>query len=168
MQVLCCGTRRWNDPILIKRWLEQLQVARSPITILVGDNREKMPKGIIGADFFIAEIGYELDYDVRVFPALWGTHGRAAGPIRNRQMIQRQPDLVLAFRCDGESFGTDGVVQMALDQGIPTIQIHSDGTHENLKKPGPVAEQLEMFTGDEGPEGKPEPAWMQEILNGAL
>ena len=36
--------------------------------------------------------------DVRAFPAKWNEHGKAAGPIRNQQMLtEGKPDLVIAF-----------------------------------------------------------------------
>jgi hypothetical protein len=166
MQVLGCGTRHWNDPVIIRKWLEQLRAAQEPITILVGSDPLNVPKGLIGADFFITEIGFELDYNVLTFPALWQTYGRAAGPIRNKQMIDCRPDLVLAFRLDGESFGTDGVVDLALKQNIRVLMIHPDGTHERVRKSEPIAEQLGMFQDDQAP-AEIVPNWL-ENLNGKV
>jgi hypothetical protein len=37
---------------------------------------------------------------VIAMPADWANHGKAAGPIRNRKMLDLKPDLVLAFHAD--------------------------------------------------------------------
>jgi hypothetical protein len=53
-----------------------------------------------------------------VFPADWDKHGKAAGPIRNRQMVQAGADLCLAFPF-GESRGTWNCVNECKKAGIP-------------------------------------------------
>lgn len=54
-----------------------------------------------------------------VFEANWEKYGRAAGPKRNRLMVDSiQPDLVLAFFVPGEECGgTWDCVEYAQDQG---------------------------------------------------
>lgn len=54
------------------------------------------------------------------FPAQWYKYGRAAGPIRNQQMLDEgKPDLVLAFHSDLEhSKGTKDMVTRARKAGI--------------------------------------------------
>jgi hypothetical protein len=37
------------------------------------------------------------DIPTRIFTADWETHGRAAGPRRNREMMLAKPDLLLVF-----------------------------------------------------------------------
>lgn len=61
-----------------------------------------------------------------VFKADWGKHGKAAGPIRNQQMLDEgKPDLVIAF--EGGK-GTAGMLLLAKRAGIPTVQ-YSTGTY---------------------------------------
>lgn len=48
--------------------------------------------------------GYQLLYGIRKFPADWKTHGKAAGPIRNRQMAEYADALLLIW--DGKSRGS--------------------------------------------------------------
>lgn len=48
----------------------------------------------------------------------WEKYGRAGGPIRNRAMLDMQPDLVLAF-WDGTSRGTKDTIDEATRRGIP-------------------------------------------------
>jgi hypothetical protein len=59
---------------------------------------------------------------VLAFPAQWDTYGRAAGPIRNRQMLNEgRPDEVIAFHEHiDESKGTANMVKIAKAAGIPT------------------------------------------------
>lgn len=59
------------------------------------------------------------------YPADWKTYGRAAGPIRNRQMLTcGQPDLVLAFHDALEiSKGTANMVKIARKAGVPVVVI---------------------------------------------
>lgn len=47
-----------------------------------------------------------------VYPADWVTHGKAAGPIRNREMME-QADVLVAF-WDGVSRGTRSAIEAAL------------------------------------------------------
>lgn len=55
-------------------------------------------------------------------PALWDTFGRAAGPIRNRKMLKRGPDLVVGFLYEG-SRGTKDCLAEADRLGIKTITV---------------------------------------------
>ena len=55
-------------------------------------------------------------------PADWSTHGRAAGPIRNQQMVDRGADICLAFPTSS-SIGTWDCVRRAKAAGIP-VEIH--------------------------------------------
>lgn len=57
------------------------------------------------------------------FIARWDTLGRVAGPIRNQQMIDSKPDVVIAF-WDGKSTGTLDTIRKATVAGID-VMIHS-------------------------------------------
>lgn len=64
------------------------------------------------------------------FPADWKTYGKAAGPIRNRQMAEyasQQNGMLLAF-WDGKSRGTRNMIQLAEEFGleIHVVQILED------------------------------------------
>ena len=88
MRVLICGDRDWVDRDLIHSWIEQLQ-EWGVDSIIEGEAR--------GADTIAREEAEKLGIEVEKFPAEWNRFGRAAGPIRNRQMLDENPDLVLAF-----------------------------------------------------------------------
>lgn len=56
---------------------------------------------------------------VVVFPAEWEKFGKAAGPIRNIEMLNENPDLVLAFHNDlSKSKGTAHTVKTAQKRGL--------------------------------------------------
>jgi hypothetical protein len=53
--------------------------------------------GARGADQAIALAADQLGWPQIACPAAWQQHGRAAGPIRNRQMLERSMDLAAAL-----------------------------------------------------------------------
>ncbi len=53
--------------------------------------------GARGADQAIASAADQLGWPQIACPAAWQQHGRAAGPIRNRQMLERSQDLASAL-----------------------------------------------------------------------
>lgn len=77
-----------------------------------------------GADQLIAAAAKQLGWSVAALPADWHRHGRSAGPIRNRQLLDRahrlvqhhstpnQPLAVLVIAFPGGS-GTASLVQLA-------------------------------------------------------
>ena len=60
--------------------------------------------GAAGADTAGENYANCVDIDVERFPADWKTHGKAAGPIRNKQMAEYADALLLIW--DGESKGS--------------------------------------------------------------
>lgn len=88
MRVLICGDRNWTDKELIRGVLKELKP--KPSIVICGGAR--------GADTLAKEVALELGFRVQEFPANWEQYGKAAGPIRNKQMLQEgQPTLVIAF-----------------------------------------------------------------------
>lgn len=108
--ILVCGDRHWRDGSVIQFRLEQLD---RDVTILHGGAR--------GADRIASNIAKALGLHVQEVPAAWAAKGRAAGPIRNRKMLDLEPDLVIAFHADldGGSKGTKDCVREARRRGIP-------------------------------------------------
>ena len=72
---------------------------------------------------FCDKVGRELGYDVVPVYADWHRLGSAAGPVRNRRMIDEyRPRLVVAFHDDLEaSRGTANCVTQALSRGVPVL-----------------------------------------------
>jgi len=103
-----CGSRDWTDTTLIYRWLSLFD----PDTIIEGEAR--------GADQRAAWWAFDNNVPCMRFPAEWKKYGKAAGPIRNKQMLDEgKPDLVLAFHDDIEnSKGTADMVEQARKRDI--------------------------------------------------
>lgn len=109
MRVLICGSRDWTDEDAIFRALLCLPLDAA---IIHGDAR--------GADTIADRAAEALGIARYPFPAEWRKHGRRAGPIRNRQMLDEGlPDEVIAFRKRGPSPGTDDMVRQARADGVP-------------------------------------------------
>jgi hypothetical protein len=118
MRVLICGDRNWTDREAIRAWLCKLQDEGYNVLIEGGAN---------GADR-IAEQEARLvgGFEVLEFPADWGKFGRAAGPIRNKQMLtEGKPELVIAFHPDlNNSKGTKNMVTQATKAGVTVIVVN--------------------------------------------
>ena len=91
MRLLICGDRDWKNKELILNVVREIRP--KPKLIICG--------GAAGADTFAREIAIELKIPYQEFMAKWEQLGRAAGPIRNKQMLQEgKPTLVIAFHND--------------------------------------------------------------------
>ena len=109
MKILICGDRNWFDENKI--CCELLQLNDKEDIIITG--------GAQGADSIANKIANNLLFKTMVFPADWKKYGRAAGPIRNRQMLDLKPDKVIAFHTDiTKSKGTADCVNEAKRRGI--------------------------------------------------
>lgn len=114
MKLLICGDRNWNNKKRMKDIISNLNP--QPSLIIQG--------GASGADSLAGIIAYELEIKCLIFPARWEVFGKAAGPIRNRQMIAEKPDLVFAFHSNIEkSKGTKDMINVARYHKIKVIII---------------------------------------------
>ncbi|MFI5405141.1 MAG: SLOG family protein [Nitrososphaerales archaeon] len=111
MKILICGDRHWSNYWAIYDVISRLD--RSSV-IIHGAAK--------GADTTAGIIAKKLGFEVVSVPAEWEKYGRAAGPIRNKVMLDMNPDLVLAFHTDIEnSKGTKNMVEIAKKKGVETI-----------------------------------------------
>lgn len=125
MKVLVCGSRDSTDGAAIKRRLSALPGAAKDITIIHGacSRRDPVTGAEISADMLADKAARELGFRVECYPANWLAHGKkAAGPIRNRQMLDRCPDLVLAFQRN-RSRGTQDTIAEARRRRI-AVEVH--------------------------------------------
>lgn len=111
MRVLVCGSRNFNDYLKLCNEMDELPLDENqPITIISGEAR--------GTDTLAKQYTEECDWDYDGYPADWKTYGKAAGPIRNKQMlIEGKPDLVVAFLAK-DSIGTKDMIKQATDYGV--------------------------------------------------
>lgn len=118
LRILVTGSRDWTD-------------VRAVESALYAALHEHMDQDLVvvhggcptGADQFAAQWArmtnvYDLRVRQEVHPADWSKHGRAAGPIRNKEMVEAGADLCLAF-IRNNSRGASGTVEMARQAGIP-------------------------------------------------
>ena len=93
--------------------------------------------GARGADTLADRAGRQLGMRIEPHPADWQAHGRAAGPIRNRQMVDLGADLCLGFPL-GTSKGTWNCMRTAATAGIPTLRCvdFSHLTADGIPDPG--------------------------------
>lgn len=96
MKVLVFGSRKWMKQAVVEREMKKLP----PGTIVVHGAAP-------GADNIGGFVGQKLGFEVRPYPADWQTHGKAAGPIRNQKMLDKEHtkdrgffDLALCFHED--------------------------------------------------------------------
>lgn len=111
--VLVCGGRHYDDRVRLHTIMNALHHVRSIDLVIHG--------GASGADILAG--AWAMDHGVvsKAFPARWALHGRAAGPMRNKQMlVEGKPDLVLAFP---GGTGTADMVRQAVEHGVRTFNI---------------------------------------------
>jgi len=113
--VLVCGSRSWDDYAAIR---DRLQRLPRGARIIHGGAR--------GADKTAAMYARALGIEETPYPARWREQGKTAGLIRNIEMLNRKPDLVLAF-WDGSSTGTGHTVTEANKRGIPVEIVSPKG-----------------------------------------
>ena len=118
MKALICGSRSWGKPGLVDILVLGLKaVWRDDLTIIHG--------GADGADMaaHMAACRHHIRFDR--YPADWKQHGKAAGPIRNQQMLDEgRPDVVFAFTNElASSRGTADMVRRAKAAGVPVYVI---------------------------------------------
>lgn len=70
-----------------------------------------------GADTLAAEVASRIGTQ-EPHPADWKKYGRAAGPIRNREMLSSGIDMLIAFPGGA---GTRNCVMIAEELGIPVV-----------------------------------------------
>jgi hypothetical protein len=126
MKVICTGDRVWRAAKVIETALSKLAIddPHREITIIHGAAK--------GADTLVDITARALKYHVLKFPALWDVYGTGAGPIRNRDMLDKHPDteLCLAFHDNlmTRSKGTLHMVRYAAQKKVPCWVYRSDGS----------------------------------------
>lgn len=111
-RVVVTGGRAYDDKATLERVLESAH-ADAPITLLAHG-------GAKGADALAAAWAHARGIPTQPFPADWDTYGKAAGPMRNTQMLREiDPDLVIVFP---GGVGTADLERKAADRRIPMVR----------------------------------------------
>ena len=108
MRVLVTGGRTFDDIELLETTLDAVH-ATNLISVLIHGAAS-------GADTMAGEWAIRQGVEVVACPANWKQYGRRAGPIRNREMLELSPDLLVAFP---GGRGTADMISAAEQKGIP-------------------------------------------------
>ena len=117
-RLLVSGTRRGINPDVLTDALGEALAA------LGGDigNVMLVHGGATGVDTQCGLIWAEWGGQVEIHPADWRKHGKAAGSIRNQEMVDLGADLCYAFP-DSGSKGTYDCVERALKAHTHTVVV---------------------------------------------
>lgn len=133
-KILICGDRYWNNFKIIDKVLANLPV---DCMIIHGDCR--------GADKISGYLANKRGMAVFPYKADWYKHGKAAGPIRNQEMLDFfEPKMVIAFHSNiVNSKGTKDMLNRAHKCGLPFYLYNDKG--EELTELLGVNKVIEMF-----------------------
>lgn len=114
MKVLVCGGRSFFNWPFVRDSLDDFHLCAAPITCVVQG-------GAAGADRLAKHWAEIRKIECLEYPANWDIHFRRAGYIRNREMLEKNPDVeqIIAFP-GGE--GTQMMKQIARERGLPVIE----------------------------------------------
>jgi hypothetical protein len=121
MRVLVCGGRDYKNKTVVYSTLDHVDEQYGIDHLICG--------GASGADSLAIAWCYDNDIKHEVHYADWGKHGRAAGPIRNQQMLDTNPDLVVAFP---GGRGTAHMVKIAKAAGVEVIEVTEASTNDGV------------------------------------
>lgn len=119
VRVCVCGTRTFDRPNLLFRWMDFLTVRYELVEVVLGSDGwfSKALGRKTGADYWGTKWAEREWWDRQFFFPDW-LLGKKGGPVRNSDMAKHlrpgTDDLCVAFRVrDGESDGTDDMVAKA-------------------------------------------------------
>lgn len=118
-RVLVCGGRYFDNYAFLK----------ATLSLLPPDpDRIFCHGGATGADSLVTLFCLEEGSPCEIIRADWEKHGKAAGPIRNQQMLDEfKPDVVIAFP---GGRGTQNMISLARKAGVEVIDIGASA-HDN-------------------------------------
>lgn len=111
-KIIICGDRNYTnrDKIYI-----------TMISLLCDEEFLLIEGGATGADSLAKDCAIQIGIPYKEFPADWNKYGKRAGPIRNKQMLDENPEAIYAFHDDFKnSRGTKNMVGLADKKGIKT------------------------------------------------
>ncbi|CAM4352371.1 hypothetical protein [Nocardiopsis rhodophaea] len=126
LRIIVTGGRNYNDRDTVHRILAEYPgrhtLVNGACKVIDAHGRYHRPRSNEepGADRLATEYALGCGWDIAYYPPHWRQYGRAAGPVRNRWMVEDGADLVIAF--PGGS-GTAHLVREAEKAGIPVRRI---------------------------------------------
>jgi hypothetical protein len=118
-RILVCGGRNYADAAKVNATLDniveniQLTASNQSVRLIHGAAR--------GADSLAAAWASSRGLAATAYPAKWDIHGRSAGFVRNKQMLDEgQPHLVVAFPGGA---GTAMMIRIARSAGVTVKEV---------------------------------------------
>jgi len=118
VRVLVCGGRDYRAREQLFQVLDELHAERGIELLIHG--------GAKGADSLAQDWCARRQVTCQIHRADWTTHGRSAGPIRNKEMLAKgRPDLVVAFP---GGRGTASMVAISESAGVAVRRVGCGST----------------------------------------
>ena len=122
MKVIIAGGRDFNNREVAFKCLDKRMWSKGDV--IVSGHAS-------GADALGEEYAKAHGLDIDLHPANWREYGRAAGPIRNREMAE-VADKLIAF-WDGKSRGTKNMISEAKEKGLCVVVYDYGGNRRKGK-----------------------------------
>ena len=148
IRILFSGDRYHDDPALIAAGLDRAADGHEQVTLVHGrcDPRDtdgtRIPwdlavadpwRGLFrGGDWHAHWHAVSRGWTIESVPADWSSYGKAAGGIRNQQMVNRGADRLVAAPVPGRSKGTYDCMRRAQAAGIPVDDLSQPPEPEGL------------------------------------
>lgn len=116
LKVIVSGGRDFSDVDFVFEYLDKFYEEKN-------GNIELILGGASGVDSFAEQWAKERGVLYDVFHANWRVYGKKAGPIRNEQMLNENPDLVIIFP-GGK--GTKNMKDIATRKNVPVLHASID------------------------------------------
>ena len=115
LRVIIAGGRDFKNYVFLRDMMDKLLRNYNPddIEIVSGCQVSKYGYARWGADYFGEKYAEEKGIDLKRFPADWDKFGRAAGPLRNREMAEYGTHCALFW--DGKSKESKSMKELALE-----------------------------------------------------
>ena len=117
MRVMVSGSRAWDNPREVEAIVWQtLTALPGPVSLLIHG-------GAIGVDTMAHRWAKEWDIEEDIHLPDYNKYGYMKAPhVRNSEMLDLRPDLVVAF-WDGASRGTRSVIAKAKDRNLQVQEV---------------------------------------------
>lgn len=110
MKVIIAGSRSITDKEILERTIKESMFNIDTILCRMCYS---------GVDKLAVEYALKHKVPIDKYNAEWDKYGTAAGPIRNKKMVENADALIAIW--DGKSRGTKNVVMLARKKKLPTI-----------------------------------------------
>lgn len=119
MKTIIAGSREVTDPAIVT---EAVKASGFTISEVVSGRAR-------GVDRLGEEWARSNNIQISPFEPKWSIHGKAAGPIRNREMAEYADALIAIW--DGSSRGTRNMIETAKELGLK-VYVHATTTTSRL------------------------------------